>query len=173
MPVGSVLEILLISLALGDRYKSILEGAEQAQRSRAETQARLRNELQTRVVIVSDVVHRMNNPLNYVYTGASSVESEIKKLFRVIFGLFPQHDQMDEETRSLKQSIEEKKQKIMSILLNMNTGVEKAAQCVVEIRSLSGIDGIHIERFSVEEIFDAVSQRLIDQLGVSEWERLR
>jgi hypothetical protein len=74
--IGSALEITLLSLALGDRYSTYQRNARVAESKRAELQEKLRFELENRFTLISELAHRMNNPLNYICCALPALEKE-------------------------------------------------------------------------------------------------
>jgi len=166
MQIGSAAEVILLSLALADRYRVIMGMAEDAQRHRAEAQEKLLSEMETRVIVVSDLAHRMNNPLNYISTGSSALVAEIRQYHRTISDVLPDESAGEElEVRAFKLSIKQRKESLESILDDISTGVRRTAESVASIRSLSGIDGINLKFQSCKQLIDGAMLRTREGIG--------
>ena len=91
--IGSVFQVILLSLALGDQAREVFEQRDRLmsevldktkalsaeaetrsklQRERAEAVEELRLEAETKVALFSDATHHLNNPLNHI-TGAREI----------------------------------------------------------------------------------------------------
>jgi signal transduction histidine kinase len=167
MQIGSAAEVVLLSLALADRYRVIMSLAEDAQRQRAETQEKLLSEMEMKVIIVSDLAHRMNNPLNYITTGANALDAEIKRYHNIITEIFSDEGDDDVEARRVKSSLKKRSETIDLLLANISTGVKRTAESVESIRSLSGIDGTSLKFVPCQKLIEAALHRATEVLGPS------
>ena len=92
--VGTVIEVLFLSLALGERISSLhserdaalqaLVGQSQAltdeTERRAQAEESLRRELQGRVTLFSDAAHHLNNPLNHIDGAKRTIRRKSKEI---------------------------------------------------------------------------------------------
>ncbi len=167
MQIGSAAEVILLSLALADRYRVIMGMAEDAQRQRAKAQEKLLSEMETRVIVVSDLAHRMNNPLNYISTGSSALLAEINQYHKTLSDVLPE-DSADEDldVHTFKLSINQRKRSIDALLESISIGVRRTAESVASIRSLSGIDGISLKFHTCRQLIEAAMIRTREGMGL-------
>ena len=86
MQIGSALEVVLLTLASGDRVRAIIADrdaltqrvtkqtlilAEETQK-RAHAEQTLRESLQERMLLINDASHHLNNPLNHIPASESN-----------------------------------------------------------------------------------------------------
>jgi signal transduction histidine kinase len=173
MAIGSALEVVLLSLALGDRYNTILKVSEESQRQKAEALAKLRSSLQTRFVIVSDLAHRMNNPLNYIQTNIKFLFKELNDLKQKLLAILDASENQSAEVALVRSQFQHRFHEIDRIISDVSLGVSKSSKSVSEIRSLSGVDGAHLETFSFTDLTAQVLNRLKEAKGLHELKRLR
>jgi signal transduction histidine kinase len=158
--VGAALEMLLLSLALGDRVALIQE-------ERSAIQKKLGIVLQNRVMLVSELAHKMNNPLNYISTSSAIIRQNQTKHQKLMQSLL---DDLSNEEMNLLE--EQRAQRMVQIaddnqdsLATIDQAIHKAALCIAEIRNLTGVDGFHKERLSFKALLEAGRQRIQDGLG--------
>lgn len=158
--VGAALEMLLLSLALGDRMALIQE-------ERSAIQKKLGIVLQNRVMLVSELAHKMNNPLNYISTSSAILRQNQAKhqklLHTLLEDLSSEELNLLEEQRSLRmaQIADDSQESLVTI----DQAIQKAALCIAEIRSLTGVDGFHKERLTFTTLLDAARQRIQEGFG--------
>ena len=90
--IGSALEVLLLAMALGDRYELMRHESIQLHKTTLEVQSHLNRELLGKVHIFSDVAHRLNNPLNYVAAGVAAIEDEVQEVQTTVHGLLAEEE---------------------------------------------------------------------------------
>jgi signal transduction histidine kinase len=158
--VGAALEMLLLSLALGDRMALIQE-------ERSAIQKKLGIVLQNRVMLVSELAHKTNNPLNYISTSSAILRQNQSKHQKLLQNLL--RDLSTEEQNLLE---EQRAQRMAQIaddchdnLSTIDQAIQKAALCIAEIRSLTGVDGFHKERLTLTMLLEASRHRIQDGLG--------
>jgi signal transduction histidine kinase len=150
--VGAALEMLLLSLALGDRVALIQE-------ERSAIQKKLGLVLQNRVMLVSELAHKMNNPLNYISTSAGILRQNQRKFEGLMQAL--QEDLGAEEGQMVNHLNADN----LDLLATIDSATRKSALCIAEIRSLTGLDGFHKERITMENLLDAARLRIQESLG--------
>jgi signal transduction histidine kinase len=135
--LGSVLELITLSFGVG--YK-IRRARQETLAQKMEAQRRLRSSLQTRFAIVSNLAHRMNNPLNYIQTGLASLAVLIQQHRHELLPLLPPEENRSVEEESVCQGLLRRLLEMDDMLSQIQLGAHRSAQSITEIRSLSGID---------------------------------
>ena len=89
MQIGSALEVVLLTLALGDRVRAIIADrdaltqrvskqtlilAEETEK-RAHAEQTLRESLEERMLLINDASHHLNNPLNHIQQANQIVQT--------------------------------------------------------------------------------------------------
>lgn len=172
--LGNITEITLLSFGLADRFSRLQKMAREAEKARAEAEAELSLSLKTRVHLVSDMAHRMNNPLNYISTNQANLTKEIEDLCvdvnHIIEEWQPRNQpdlyvmarlHVSKRFESMKQSLE-----------MIHEGIRRSASSVVAIRQLSGVDGYQLDRLHVHELLQLAQERIVESLGINALSRL-
>ncbi len=172
--IGSVLEVSLLSLALADRLNVLKEEAKDANRKLLEENQKVRMaqkaaqmlaenlqiELRIRHMLVGDLAHRMNNPLNQVSLGAENLESVILGLKRFWEKLLAHQDPHDEEAKTIGSYMQQKFQECRDLFQTIHSSLLTSSHSIKEIRALSGVDGYNLEHVQFGKIMDAAMERL-------------
>jgi signal transduction histidine kinase len=167
--LGSVLELVILSLGVGDKMR---RARQEAVQQKMEAQRRLRSSLQTRFVIVSNLAHRMNNPLNYIQTGVVALVRSIDLHRRELVPLLPGEDNRTAQENTVCETLIQRLDEMEDMLMQVQLGVNRSSQSINEIRSLSGIDGHHLERLRLTDVIEEARRRLEEFRGLDEMKRL-
>jgi diguanylate cyclase len=165
--IGNITEITLLSFALADRFNRLQKQAREAEVARAEAEAELSLSLKTRVYLVSDMAHRMNNPLNYISTHQANLSKEIEELRtdtnHIIEEWQPrERPELCEVARThIGRHFDAMQQSIAMI----EEGIRLSASSVVAIRQLSGVDGYQMDRIYIHELLELSRQRIMESTG--------
>jgi diguanylate cyclase len=165
--IGNITQIALLSFGLADRFNRLQQMAREADQARAEAEAELSLSLKTRVYLVSDMAHRLNNPLNYISTNQANLNREMDDLHKdmnhIIEEWHPrqQPDLYEMASRHINQKFELMKES-MSLI---EDGIRRSASSVIAIRQLSGVDGYQLDRMNIQELLDLAQQRIMETAG--------
>ncbi len=172
MQIGSALEAIFLTVALGDRLRLALEEkelltqkvnkqtaalAEQSQK-RAEAEERLRVELETKVEILSDAVHHINNPLNHIQGANEIVKQDVGELHDALRLAIPDVPN-DPDYVAFTSALDANVANVKDATKLSNDAVERAAQAVSDIRTLTNIDGLALQPIRVTELFKRLEER--------------
>lgn len=172
MQIGSALEAIFLTVALGDRLRLALEEkelltqkvnkqtaalAEQSQK-RAEAEERLRVELETKVEILSDAVHHINNPLNHIQGANEIVKQDVNELHKALRLALPDASN-DPEYLAFTSALNANVANVNDATQLSNQAVERAARAVSDIRTLTNIDGLALQPIRVTELFKQLKDR--------------
>ena len=145
MQIGSAIQIVLLALALGDRYNFIRQDAVNTHEALHRAQKKLSQQLQLRVNLFSDVTHHLNNPLNYVKGGVISAADVHEQIASCIDSLLPPPSERSPEDEKLCAQLEEIHAELRDAHDSVDTGLARVARVAEELRGLSGIDGVGFE----------------------------
>jgi signal transduction histidine kinase len=165
--IGNIAEITLLSFALADRFNRLQKQAREAEKARAEAEAELSLSLKTRVYLVSDMAHRMNNPLNYISTNQANLTREIEELRTDMNHIIEEWRPQDRpEVYEMARRHMTRRFDLMKLSIEMiDEGIRRSASSVVAIRQLSGVDGYQLDRLHIHEILDLSQQRIVESVG--------
>ncbi len=167
MALGAVAEVILLAVALGDRYQQLQIKNHEIEMHRTQLQVELRQELQSRVTLVSELAHRMNNPLNYVITGLNAGRAVWQKLFTETRALFEGAiEEDDTEGQTLKRNFMRQFEEMERWLYIIEQGAQKSSASITEIRSLSGVDGYDLQKIDLSKLWEKVWERFATDVGV-------
>ncbi len=155
-------------LITGNDTTEIFAAQEQARAAEAKNnalQSYLRQELEARILMVSELAHRMNNPLNYISTSLHALHLELVKVRKDIHFLFTEVFENAEELRGIGEGFLTRLENMDEYVKIMEKGVQKSSISVSEIRSLSGVDGHHVDKIQIDEALDGALQRLFENVG--------
>ncbi len=166
MVFGAVIEVLLLSLALGARYQMTQAQNLQLEEHRLALQMELRQELQSRITLVSELAHRMNNPLNYVRTASEAGRALWGDLAQDTKALLESSlQENDPEGDALYHSFVSRFEEMGQWFTMIDKGTEKSTRSIAEIRNLSGVDGYSLEHISLSAVWKDVWERIEADLG--------
>ncbi len=125
----------------------------------------LKYEMQARVMMVSDLAHRTNNPLNYIATGIRSLKDELYQQNLDIQDLFRNADSEDPEVKAIQTHFQQRFVSLTEALETMMKGIQRSAGSVAEIRTLSGVDGYAQSMVRWTKALEQAKSRLIENIG--------
>ena len=172
LQLGSALEVILLTLALGDRMRATLQErdaltqrinkqtailAEQSSK-RAEAEERLRVELETKVEILSDAVHHINNPLNHIQGANEIVRHDITSIHAIIGEAIPPEPDNPDYV-AFSSALEEKIGAIFHASELSNAAIQRAASAVSDVRTLANIDGLALHPIPARELLRQLQER--------------
>ena len=172
LQIGSALEVVLLTLALGDRMRTTLEErdelsqrirkqttilAEQSAK-RAEAEARLRVELETKVEILGDAVHHINNPLNHIQGTNEIVSHDIASLHAIIQEAIPP-DPDNPDYIEFSSVIAERVIAVQEAVKLSEDAVKRAANAVADVRTLANIDGLALHPIPARDLLRQLQDR--------------
>ncbi len=136
-------------------------------KEREEAQKALRLEVESRLLLASDLAHRLNNPLNYVLTGTTLLADSAIRLHAALEAMF-EGSEGNAEAYALKQEFDDIISGIGNTIALMEEGVRRSNGVVDEIRALSGVDGVALNRTSFALIIEGALERLASNLGTAQ-----
>jgi signal transduction histidine kinase len=125
----------------------------------------LKFEMQARVMMVSDLAHRTNNPLNYITTGVNSLRQEVIEQHQDIQELFANLDRNDPDNLAVINHFDQKYRAMLEAIDSMSHGVQRSANSVTEIRTMSGVDGYSLVPVLWKDVLLAAKLRLKENIG--------
>lgn len=173
--VGTVVEVLFLSLALGDRISAlhserdaalqavVLQSKELTNETekRAAAEESLRRELQGRVTLFSDAAHHLNNPLNHIDGAKRSIRRQNQEIEAVVMNLLED----EEDVQDVRRYLEERFAAVRKADHTIENAVLRTARVVETLRAVSGADGVGYERSSIIAVLNVALERLEAVLG--------
>lgn len=89
------------------------------------------------------IAHEINNPLNYISTGAASIEIKMRSLKEMVYNAIPDSD----EGKEFREELEEKWKKTETSMRIILEGFTKIKSIVEEVKEITSIDGVTIASF--------------------------
>ena len=157
MQIGSAVQMMLLALGLGGLMAQDELSQDLAAAELVKVEERLNVELKSRVFLFSDIVHHLNNPLNYARGGAIVLNAEYKRLESWLLGAV--EGDSTEIDGTLK-GIELNRRQLEGALGSM-------AEAVDELRGVSGLDGNSLAPIPLSIIFDLANERLQKSLQMA------
>jgi len=165
---GSAMEIVLLAIGLADRINvmkkelQVLNASleqrvkertaelKQAMEKLKETQKNLvDSEKKAALTQVSaGLAHELNNPLNYIAGGLPNLKKELAELEEIFNNLFSDVGD-DHDVAEVKNFIDQKMDGSNSVMVDIETGVERVAKVIEEIRAMTEVDGRIFERIDL------------------------
>lgn len=94
------------------------------------------------------MAHEINNPLNYITTGLSSISMTSDNLMNTINEVIPDND----EGREFKRDLDERWDKIFEQIKTVAHGSEKITHIIQEVRNITALDGLTIKEFDLRSL---------------------
>ena len=173
--IGSAVEFILLSLALGMRinYLQNQARAEQEERIKAEVQHAeiLGLESQHRKRQASSFAHYINNPLNQLVLNRDLLKQSSSHVQSLVQSLLPE-DSEDYEVKSIKQRFQSLFSDVDLSLTEVDSAVSRISHSIAEVRSVSGIDGAKIQEVKVSYFISILKTQLAGMLGAEDFQRI-
>ena len=171
--IGCALEVTLLSLALGDRMQEVArerdrlniehlkasEALAEESLMRSEAERRARIEAETKVMVFSDAVHHLNNPLNQI-VGSNQITQDLSTHLNDKLNHLLHTDPIDPETEEVRLDIDHDFKDILLELDTIDEASNRASDTVSLLRIVSGIDGTPTSTTKAGEIFETAMRRL-------------
>ncbi len=120
-------------------------------------------------VLTAGIAHEINNPINYIKSGALGVQKAIRAIMRVV----SLYEEITPENSATKlQEIEDLKQKMRftqivqqaeRVSSNIEMGVERTAELVKELRTFSRMDAATLDKFQIHDGIESTLLLLTNQ----------
>ena len=170
--VGSLLEVILLSLALADRIHGFQASSLESQdklitetTARNEAEKRLNQSLSSRLFLFSDLAHRINNPLNVALGGAQIGRDTGGELVAKVMSFFPEPPLRSSEEAKVVALIEGMGAKIESGFEDANAELCKAVRYVKDLRIIGGVDGADPKTTSLNAVMKECLLRVREDVG--------
>ena len=126
---------------------------------RADAEHELRLELEAKVMLLGDAVHHLNNPLNHIHGVGASLADDHQELMTQFEALLPPREERDESAQAVVDDFEKRFSVLDSSTDILLSAVGRAADTVMSLRVLSGVDGVSFEPSSFEEVWSNLVRR--------------
>ncbi len=181
---GGILEMVFLSLALGDRMNYSEQKAAKALQDREALLANIRMEqalssereisektqrleIDLRFQLAASIAHRLNNPLNYIQINLGVLMQEIIALERSFADIIPSEHEDDPEVKAMKDVFQRHFKSLRDPARYIQEGLDRSSDSVKEMRALSGLDGNALSTFQLSDFRRLVRQRLFEQANQS------
>ena len=179
MQIGAVLQVILLSLALGDQAREVFEErdhlmsevldktkalSEEAnarslvERERAQAVEELRLEAETKVALFSDATHHLNNPLNHITGAREIIGGEVMFIHERLESILP--DDNDPDVRAVRKAFRQHFEKIAESEVRLDDALSRASNAVSVLRAVSGVDGVGVEPCYFGEVWTLLCERI-------------
>ena len=170
MQIGSALEVVLLTLALGDRVRAIIADrdaltqrvskqtvilAEETQK-RANAEQTLRESLEERMLLINDASHHLNNPLNHIQQANQIVQTAEVPIRQHLVSLLAD---AGAEAAEVRQFFEAELDKIQSSSAVIEQAITRSALTVELLNHLAGTERNATQTYRVEELRALLEQR--------------
>ena len=170
MQIGSALEVILLTLALSDRVRSIIEDrdaltqrvsrqtailADETQK-RAKAEQDLRESLQERILLINDASHHLNNPLNHIMQAneiVMKVEAPLRAQLRELLS------SAGSEADEVRSYFESALDKLQSSSLTIEQAIDRSSATIELLGHLAQHHEKQVETFELEAISQFLKRR--------------
>ncbi len=173
--IGASAELIFLSFALADRFAAMnqervlaIQKQKELQENLISTQNLLRNEVESKLMLASEVAHRLNNPLNYIQQAIETIKLDLGKLHSVTNSILEDNVGEDPTVKALQHHLESLFADIDPAIKQLELGLNKSTKSVTEIRAISGVDGQKLQACSLKELGEFMERRLQDNFTSSE-----
>jgi signal transduction histidine kinase len=166
--LGGAIEVSLFSLAIGGRYMAMQDSLYLAETKRAEFQQTLSQELQTRFHLMSDLSHRINNPLNHIATHITNLQTDLSRHEAELMQLLRASMDESDEANTILSGFASRLKSLQESACSVEQATLRTSETIKEIRTLSGVDGYNVEACDLLDIVEKCQVRLKEICG-SAW----
>lgn len=163
--LGGAVEVSLFSLAIGGRYMAMQDSLYLAETKRAEYQQTLSQELQTRFHLMSDLSHRINNPLNHIATHIMNLQKDLSRHEGELLQLLRASMDESDEANTILSAFEARLKSLQESAHSIEQATLRTSETIKEIRTLSGVDGYNVELCDLPDIMEKCQLRLKEICG--------
>ncbi len=143
--------LMLLGQMIARRATDMQKLAQKLALEREHIQSELRLEVEGRLQLSADIAHKLNNPLNYIRNASYLIESELSKVQEEVLSLFESEPEGDSPVGELRKHYEGRFRELSQPFKQLKEGLSLATQSIVEIRTVSGVDGLHMESFDLRD----------------------
>ncbi len=151
VPLGIAVFLILQSQLVTQKAAEDHAKAQYLLEERELIQKELRLEVESRFLLASEIAHRLNNPLNYISVSSAQLRRRMEELADEILPLIEEGARQDPEVDVLLRHFRERFVQIFAPFRELDEGLRLATMSVVEIRSLSGIDGHNLQYLPLKQ----------------------
>jgi signal transduction histidine kinase len=113
--------------------------------------------------LAAHIAHEVNNPLNFISTGESIIESTMKESSELILGAIPE----TEESKSFRSKIMQYFSDFQIGIDQIKKGLSRIKDTVSEIRAITRVDGIQINNFDLSSVYRESLDQILEKNQVS------
>ncbi len=179
MQLGTFFQVILLSLALGDRAREAFEERDQLlqevlektkalneealkaselERQRVDAVQELRLEAETKVSLFSDATHHLNNPLNHITGSREIINGEVIQIHERLNSILP--TDQDPDVIAVRKAFEKNFRTISEAEVRLDDALSRASNAVSVLRAVSGVDGLGIEPCYLAEVWALLKERI-------------
>ncbi len=152
-----------LSQKLLHEQESLLKAEKSAReqtQANLDLQERMRLEIETRFQLSSDAAHQINNPLNHLSFAEDGLKRNMLDLEALTHRILGEYPSEDVETRSVQEAYREHFNDMNACLLSMPPALRRISSAILQIRSLSGIDGYANDYIQASDILLHLKEKL-------------
>ena len=163
-PLGFFVFVLSIVAILLQSYRDeIRETAENQRRLALETRVGERAQMietKLRFQLAGTVAHRLNNPLQVAQMSLENLHRSSLALHNLLSSLFGEESEAQNEQLVVIRALRELFDHLTQDMAMIQSSVSRSAQCVVEMRAISAVDGQRQETVSWASLLQSVREKL-------------
>lgn len=170
MQIGSALEVVLLTLALGDRVRSIIADRDaltqrvarqtaslaQETQKRAKAEQELRETLEEKILLIDDAAHHLNNPLNHISQASELIQKSEAPLREQLRSLLAD---AGDDAKEIQDFFDAKLDDILSSRDTIERAVERSALTVQLLQHLAQEYQEGVSIFSCSELNELFQKR--------------
>ncbi|MBT6179503.1 MAG: sensor histidine kinase [Deltaproteobacteria bacterium] len=169
LQVGSALEVILLSFALGYRMNLLEEQNHEANRQRTMLRKEMTSHLQSRLHIFSRVTSELNKPLGEMHRLLRLLSENMVGASSVVDFLFPGSIGDDNKTKiDLERSVEERR----SHLKTLDESFKNVSLVVRELQGMGVVGGRLNEKISLQHLIKNALERVKNEHGVRNYQKI-
>jgi signal transduction histidine kinase len=161
---GGALEVAILSLALGakinDKRQRQVKKINELNHALETKVTELMNETACRKSMAAKAAHHLNNPIQAISGLAASTIREEKLLWKRLEGMFPEDVERTAEVQDVITSLHRSFQSLEQNSAMTLQAVKRASVITNELRIMSGVHGIEVQRVSLGEFWSSLDQEM-------------
>jgi signal transduction histidine kinase len=161
---GGALEVSILSLALGakinDKRQRQVKKINELNQALETKVAELMNETACRKSMAAKAAHHLNNPIQAISGLAASTIREEKLIWKRLEVMFPEDGERTAEVQEVITSLHRSFQSLEQNSAMTLKAVKRAGIITNELRIMSGVHGIEVQRVSLGEFWSSLDQEM-------------
>jgi signal transduction histidine kinase len=171
--VGKPVNMAALHRSMNESLQERQKEAEHERERRVEVEQDLHEATMTKLFLIGDMAHRVNNPLNVALGGVTVTQSAVGDFVKMVLGFFSEPEERSPEENQVIEKVDMLVSQIDTAMKNTERAIGRATDYIADLRVMGGVDGESPEEVGLKGVLLKALIRLENDLGWPALERIR